>query len=124
MKEISEISEFESWINKAAKKEPAAIQDLDLRKYSKLIAKNQFPDSIFLACDMDDATAGHIVQTGGIVIPDLKGFSFTVHRKALYSVGDLFDGFKFSDPKGYESTYDFKVYKEHDGYFVMRKELS
>lgn len=113
MKEISDIPTFVAWAKKSPGCEPAAIQDLDLTKHGKLITDNQFPDSIFLSCEMDAALAGHIVQAGGVVIPDLKGFKFQVHRKSLYSVEDLFDGFDINDPKGYESTYDFEVYKEY-----------
>lgn len=113
MKEISNTDDFEQWVQKSPQKKPAAIQDLDLKSFAKLIQKKKFPNSIFLSCEMSSAVAGHIVQTGGVVIPDLKGFSFQVHRKSLYSVGELFDGFNIEDPKGYESTYDFKVYKEY-----------
>ncbi|MEM6277068.1 MAG: hypothetical protein AAF714_08960 [Pseudomonadota bacterium] len=113
MKEISDITSFEAWVKKTPECKPAAIQDLDLTKQGKLITGKQFPNSIFLSCDMDTAVAGHIVQTGGVVIPDLKGFKFQVHRKSLYTVNDLFDGFDINNPKGYESTYDFKVYKEY-----------
>ena len=113
MKEISDIPSFETWAKKSPERKPAAIQDLDLSEHNKLITSRQFPDSIFLSCDMDAAVAGHIVQTGGVVIPDLKGFKFQVHRKSLYSVNDLFKGFDINDPKGYESTYDFNVYKQY-----------
>ena len=113
MKEISELSEFTAWAKKSPEKTPAAIQDLNLSKQTKLINSKKFPDSIFLSCDMSASVAGHIVKSGGVVIPDLKGFSFQVHRSELYSVDDLFDGFDINDPKGYEQTYDFKVYKEY-----------
>ncbi|QDT04480.1 hypothetical protein K227x_28710 [Rubripirellula lacrimiformis] len=113
MKEISDIPSFEAWAAKSPERKPAAVQDLDLSKHSKLITGKKFPDSIFLSCDMDAAVAGHIVQTGGVVIPNLKGYEFQVHRKSLYSVQELFDGFDINEPKGYELTYDFKVYKQY-----------
>ena len=80
MKEISNTDDFEQWVQKSPQKKPAAIQDLDLKSFAKLIQKKKFPNSIFLSCEMSSAVAGHIVQTGGVVIPDLKGFSFQVHR--------------------------------------------
>lgn len=113
MIEISDIQGFKAWVTKSPECEPAAIQNLDLTKHGKLIVEKQFPDSIFLSCEMDAAVAGHIVRTRGIVIPDLKGFKFQVHRSSLYSVEELFEGFDINDPKGYESTYDFKVYREY-----------
>ena len=113
MKEISDISKFEAWAKKSPQRKPAAVQDLDLQAFAKLITSREFPNSIFLSCDMDSSVAGHIVHTGGVVIPDLKGFEFQVHRKSLYCVADLFHGFDVDCPKGYEATYDFKVYKQY-----------
>ena len=113
MKEISDLKVFKAWAKDSPEQEPAAIQDLNLSKQAKLIKAHSFPDSIFLSCDMDPDVAGHIVQTGGVVIPDLTGYSFQVHRKSLYSVKELFKGFDVEDEKGYELTYDFEVYKEY-----------
>jgi predicted Rossmann-fold nucleotide-binding protein len=113
MKEISDIAAFEDWAENSPECEPAAVQDLDLGELAELITSKEFPNSIFLSCDMDCSVAGHVVQTGGVVIPDLKGFEFQVHRKALYSVDELFDGFDINNPDGYEATFDFKVYKQY-----------
>ena len=113
MKEISDLADFEEWAKGSPEKQPAAIQDLSLEGFNDVMIGKAFPDSIFLSCDMEAAVAGHVVQSGGIVIPDLKGFSFGVHRKSLYSVDELFAGFDLDDPLGYEATYDFKVYKEY-----------
>ena len=113
MKEIKSLVHFEAWAIGAPECEPAAVQALDLRKYEELIRSKTFPDSIFLGCEMEASIAGHIVQTSGVVIPDLKGFQFKVHLNALYSVKDLFDGFDINDPKGYEASYDYAVYKEY-----------
>ncbi len=100
MKEVKNLVQFESWVNGAPELEPAAIQALDLSKHEELIRNKSFPDSIFLGCKMQASIAGQIVQTGGVVIPDLKGFKFKVHLNALYSVKDLFFGFDINDPKG------------------------
>jgi len=113
MKEISNLTDFASWAAGSPEKEPAAIQDLDLGAFADVMNGKTFPDSIFLSCDMKASVAGHVVQSGGIVIPDLKGFSFGVHRKSLYSVDELFAGFDLDDPRGYEATYDFKAVDQH-----------
>jgi predicted Rossmann-fold nucleotide-binding protein len=113
MKEISDINSFETWAGQSPDSEPAAIEDLDLGRYTELIERRQFPNSLFLSCDMAASAAGHIVQTGGVVIPDLKGFKFQVHRRSLYSVQELFRGFDINDPNGYKATYDYEVYDEY-----------
>ncbi len=113
MQEISTIEKFMEWAGGSPECDPAAIQGLDLTSQTELIKSKTFPDSIFLSCKISDVDAGHIVKNAGIVIPDLKGFKFSVHRKALYSVDELFDGFDSANPDGYKETYDYKVYEEY-----------
>lgn len=112
MKEIDNISDFRNWI--ASKKlVPAAIQSLNLAKDESQILKRNFENCLFLGCKISNKTAGYIVSKGGFVIPKDKTHKFEVHRSKLYSVNELFKGFKLTDKKGYENTYDYKVYKEY-----------
>ena len=113
MLEIKKHAEFSKWLKHDPRKNPAAIQDLDLTKHSTSIQKKSFRDSIFLGCKMPTKAAGHIVNSGGIVIPDLSGFHFPVHRNRLYSVDELFHGFAESSPRCYTATYDWKVYYQY-----------
>ncbi len=113
MIEIDDIDDFEAWVSESPECEPAAIQDLDLEEFKDQIISQSFPNSIFLSCAMKPAVAGHIVQSGGVVIPELAGFAFSVHRKNLYSVAELFAGFDPDGPDGYEATYDFKIYAQY-----------
>lgn len=115
MREIDTIAEFKSWIDVeiGAALTPAAVQSLDLSQVEAELAVRSFPNSIFLACELSEPAAGHIVLTGGVVIPDLRGFDFTVHRSSLYGVEELFDGFDPGDPDGYAKTYDQQVYRQY-----------
>ncbi len=113
MREISDADSFLNWANESADCEPAAIEDIDLTSHTQLICQKRFPNSIFLSCDLEPVAAGHVVQTGGVVIPDLAGFQFTVHRKSLYSVAELFDGFDPDDEDGYKKIYDYQVYEQY-----------
>jgi predicted Rossmann-fold nucleotide-binding protein len=113
MKEIDSVDVFVAWANDSPESEPAAIQDLNLEGLSDVILGKSFRHSLFLSCEMEVEVAGHIVQSGGVVIPDLEGFDFPVHRKTLYSVDELFAGFDLSDPEGYKATYDFRVYEQY-----------
>ena len=113
MLELRKRSEFLKWLKSRPENHPAAIQDLDLSKHAAAIQKHRFPDSIFLGCEIPIKVAGHIVNSGGVVIPDLSGFLFSVHRSKLYSVDELFAGFCDSQPRSYQSTYDWKVYYQY-----------
>ncbi len=112
MQEISTQADFETWLNNTDRA-PAAIRQLDLNDFAAAICESRFLHSIFLSCQMAPSVAGHITCTGGVVIPDLYGFKFSVHRAKLYSVEELFAGFDVTDPRGYESTYDYKIYLQY-----------
>ena len=111
MTEIDTPSAFLAWANEDPTQNPAAIQNVALREYADLIHSQTFTGSLFLGCDLDIYTAGHIVSGGGIVIPQLEGFHFSVHRNALYSVDELFEGFDLD--KTYADTYDASVYAQY-----------
>lgn len=102
MKKIDNLKDFEKWIN-SKNLEPAAIQSLGLSKFESQILNRKFENSIFLGCKLSNATSGYIVKTGGFVVPPNKAYSFEVHRKELYSVNELFKGFKLSDKDGYKT---------------------
>ncbi len=111
MKEIDNIKDFIEWNKNPI--EPCAIQSLPLKEYKDEILRNTYNGSMFLGCDLSNETAGHIVQTGGMVIPKKNNKLFPSHKSKLYTVKELFEGFDPSDPSGYETTYDFKVYREY-----------
>jgi predicted Rossmann-fold nucleotide-binding protein len=112
MKEIDNLKEFQKIISSGLTHN-IAIQSLDLTNYESKIEKLNFENSIFFGCKISNSTSGHIVKTGGFVIPRNKLHTFEVHRSKLYSVNELFKGFKLSDKEGYKNTYDYKIYAEY-----------
>ena len=113
MLQIDNLESFAAWIDLGDARPSAALQDLDLEGFSHQLLNSQFRGSIFLGCELCDATAGHIALTGGVVIPDLEEFGYSVHRAHLYTVDDLFAGFNPDDPDGYHQTYDYSVYLKY-----------
>ena len=112
MREIDEIKEFENWLL-SNNPTPVAIQELDLRAFEHIIMNLEFRGSLFLGCNLSDATAGHIVRTGGLVILDNQDYLFQVHRAKVYSPRELFDGFDAQAENGYKHTFDYKIYEEY-----------
>lgn len=110
MKEIDNTLDFETWVNSGSP-DACAIQELDIRAYADKISNLSFEGSIFLACEMNNQTAGHITSTGGMVIISPKDLPFKVHKSALYSTKELFAGFDIDDEEGYKQTFDYKVYE-------------
>lgn len=92
---------------------PRAVKGQDLTIYEALICQKQFPNSLFLGCQLSDQAAGHIVQTGGIVIPNADTLLFKSHLPHLYDRSELLEGF---DPNSLESRYqtlDHRIYEEY-----------
>lgn len=113
MLEITTLEEFDSWAGENPSSLPAAIQNVDLSSRSELLTGTKFPNSIFLACNLEPTIAGHVVTNGGVVIPRLDGVQFEIHRARLYSVAELFKGFDVNRTDGYQMTYDYSVYAEY-----------
>jgi predicted Rossmann-fold nucleotide-binding protein len=109
MLEIDTIDGFESWLSQGT---TAAIQALDLTAYTAELLGYDFDGCLFLGCRVEPPAAGHIVTSGGIVIPALNEFAFDVHRASLYSPEALFEGFDVDDPNGYFKSRDHRIYKE------------
>ena len=93
--------------------EPAAYRDLDLRSLASLMEAKDFGASLFLGCDLESSTICHLAAGGAYIIPDIKDFSFPVHRSRLYTADELFLGFDPNVPDSHLSTFDHKVYLEY-----------
>ncbi len=112
MREIESPEALRRWLSEP-EREPAAVQALDLSAVQQALRSEPFAGSLFLGCELDDLTAGHLVNHGAFVLPRRDKFAFRVHRRALYSPEELFADFDVEDPRGYESTTDAKVYAEY-----------
>ena len=114
MREIDHPKDFASWLEEAEEgAPPIALQDVDLRQFSEAILARDWSESLFLGCHLDAAVAGHVVTTGGVVIPDLAAFEFSVHRAHLYRTDELFEGFDPSREDAYQQTWDYRVYHQY-----------
>ncbi|MDB4766108.1 hypothetical protein OAG71_00325 [bacterium] len=112
MIEIFTNAAFEQWMTSGAHP-AAAVQGLDLRKSEQDLTGTDFNGSIFLSCSLSPDGALAITKNGGLVIPNSPSFKFPTHRKELYSVDELFEGYDHSDIHGYHKTYDYTVYLEY-----------
>jgi predicted Rossmann-fold nucleotide-binding protein len=109
MLEIDSIDAFAAWLGDPG---PAAIQALDLTAHTAELERQDFHNCLFLGCRIEPRVAGHIVSSGGIVIPTLNAFAFDVHHRSLYSPEMLFAGFDVNDPDGYFKSRDYRIYRQ------------
>lgn len=114
MKEINNTTEFKKWLRLSSNPLPkVAVQSLDLMAYHEQLCSIDAEGSLFLGCTMTERSAGHLVTTGAVVIPQLKDFLFSVHQAQLYKPTELFEGFDPSHKEGYFETKDYQIYKQY-----------
>ncbi|BDS10136.1 LOG family protein [Aureispira anguillae] len=114
MKEIDNKTDFLKWLHSAELSLPkVAVQSLDLSEYETIMNQKSYANSLFLGCDLSDRVAGHIVQTGGVVIPNAKEMLFKSHLAHLYNPQELFHGFDPTLTNGYHQTLDYKIYDQY-----------
>lgn len=92
---------------------PAAVQALPLDAHRDRLVDRDLSGWVFIGCHAARDLAGAIVERGGLMIPNIDGFTFPSHRARLYAPEELFDGFDASDPAGYHQTFDYRVYEEY-----------
>ncbi|MCB9677389.1 MAG: LOG family protein [Alphaproteobacteria bacterium] len=110
MIEIDALDVFDRWAR--APREPAAVQGLDLRDRRAALEALRCPGTLFLACRLDPHVAGHLVQHGAIVVPDLDGRAATVHRSRLYAPEELYDVFDPERPESFHDCLDQRIYRQ------------
>ncbi|MCA9775966.1 MAG: hypothetical protein KC800_04590 [Candidatus Eremiobacteraeota bacterium] len=112
MNELTTVEQARDFI-KGENFEPAAYRDLDLRPLASLIESKNFGASLFLGCDLESSSVCHLAAGGAYLIPDIKDFSFPVHRSRLYTADELFRGFDPDIPNSHLTTLDHRVYLEY-----------
>jgi len=112
MREIETLEALSTWLGEDGR-EPAAVQGLDLRAHADVLSTEAFPGSLFLGCEMTDAEAGHLVNTGAVVLKNLSQFRFATHRRALYTPDELFPDFDVNDSAAHLHTLDHRIYTQY-----------
>ncbi len=112
MREIETSEDLVAWLAESDRP-AAAVQELDLRPFADVFGVQSFPGSLFLGCEMTDVEAGHLVNTGAVVLKNRAHFLFTTHRRALYTPGELFADFDLADPQAHATTLDHKIYLQY-----------
>lgn len=113
MREIDHLEDFDHWLRQAPETAAIAVQDLDLTSFGARLLDRTWPGSLFLGCVLEPAVAGHIVMHGGVVIPDLEEFHFSVHRSRLYDAAEIFSGFDAAEADAFHHTWDYRVYRQY-----------
>ena len=89
----------------------SVLQGLDLTSVEDMFRGTDVDGAAFLGCQMSAETTFSLIARGALVFPRLEGLHFNPYRPALYTAGELFDGFDPGDPCTYCNTPDAKIYR-------------
>src|SRR5215216_1149996 len=116
MLEIDSVAACEAWLALGEQRPPAAVQALDLTRFDEFERPEQsqtleFEGCLFLSCSLTPSQASELTRSGALVIRDGPERPFSAHRARLYTIDELFAGFRPDDPAGWDATFDAAVYR-------------
>ncbi len=88
-KEIVTESEFRVLLDAGNTSDPLAVQGLNLCGLSDDIIAHDWPQTVFLGCEMTERAAAHARQSGATVFPPFGGLPYNPYRGSLYSPDEL-----------------------------------
>ena len=112
MQQLDELTSVRAWLATPSRG-PAAVQDLDLAPFHDVLATQGFPGSLFLGCRLPNGLAAHLVSTGATVIGHFPERTFSVHRSALYTAEELFEGYDPDRMDSFLDTLDHRIFEEY-----------
>ncbi|MCP3958208.1 MAG: hypothetical protein GY719_10185 [bacterium] len=92
----------------------AVVQGLDLREESAILCSGPCAGAVFLGCELEDATARHVLATGGLIFPRLPDLPYRTYRPDLYTVDELMAGYRRGDPASHRHCLDQRIYAHFD----------
>ena len=90
------------------------IQGLDLRRDGEVLLRGPCTGMVFLGCRLEEAVSRHVSDTGGLIFPELPDLPYRLYRPALYTVGELLEGYERGNPVSYRRCLDQKIYQHFD----------
>ncbi len=65
----------------------------------------------FLGVDLAPGTMHHVIDTGGVVFPDLPGLPFDAYRSRLYTSEELLAGWDPDVAGSFAESLDMRIYR-------------
>ena len=87
------------------------VQDIDLSRDGELIGSLSCRGATFLGVDLSPATLHHVIDTGGVVFPDVPGLPFDAYRPRLYTSEELLAGWSPGVAGSFEESLDMRIYR-------------
>jgi predicted Rossmann-fold nucleotide-binding protein len=86
------------------------FQSLDLTAHTAALTGQPLEGAAFLGCTLEPPAADHALRTGAVIFPRPPGLPFEAYRGRLYSVEELYEGYRPGVPGSYDGTRDARIY--------------
>ena len=87
---IREIESFEEFLNQGYQFKGCCFQNINFQKAGINWKSVQIENCIFLGCAIDNEDVGHILGSGSLIFPKVKGIPYNVYRSGLYTWEELY----------------------------------
>jgi predicted Rossmann-fold nucleotide-binding protein len=109
--EIESLVELDEHLRAGGALEGCVFQKLDLRGHTEALTRAALTHSLFLGCQTEPGAATHGNATGALFFPDLPNLPYSMYRGFLYSVAELYEGYRREVPGSYLGAFDSRVYR-------------
>ncbi|MEO1060397.1 MAG: hypothetical protein AAFZ07_03185 [Actinomycetota bacterium] len=110
--EIDDLTELDRHLTATGSLDGTVVQGLDLRAHADRLADVTAAGAVLLGVDLDEATCGHLVATGAVVVPRLPDLPYDPFRPALYTIEELLGGLRRGVEGSFAAdTVDSRIYE-------------
>ncbi len=109
--EIESLVELDEHLRAGGALEGCVFQKLDLRGHTEALTRAALTNSLFLGCQTEPGATTHGNATGALFFPDLPNLPYSMYRGFLYSVAELYEGYRREVPGSYLGAFDSRVYR-------------
>jgi predicted Rossmann-fold nucleotide-binding protein len=109
--ELHDLDELRRYVAEHRSLDGVVVQDIDLTGDGALIASLSCRGATFLGVELAPATLHHVIDTGGVVFPDLPGLPFDAYRSRLYTSEELLAGWDPTVEGSFDESVDMRIYR-------------
>ncbi len=109
--ELHDLDELRRYVAEHRSLDGVVVQDIDLTRHGEVIAAVSCRGATFLGVDLAPGTLHHVIDTGGVVFPDLPGLPFDAYRSRLYTSDELLAGWEPDVAGSFDESLDMRIYR-------------
>ncbi|MEM9188162.1 MAG: hypothetical protein AAGF12_03245 [Myxococcota bacterium] len=112
--ELESLPAFDAYVAEHQTLSGVVVQGLDLRSREAVIVDLVCRGTVFLGCQLTDASLRAVFEKGAMIFPRIEHVPYHPYRGALYSVEELMAGYERGNRSSFEArTHDARIYADY-----------